>query len=105
MQYLNVSLAKEGYSRWRQLTEEQRLTIKWGIATLLVSVVFWISQYVMPESPTAFRYFVSLYAIDSLVFFLIFRQYLALGKTILVFLFSLEIVVTLYYGFNYLSAA
>lgn len=103
MPYLNLSVAKTAFERWQQLSEDQRLTVKWVIVTGLVALVFWLSQKTMPENPTVFRYFVSLYAINSLVFFLIFQQYRPLGKTMLVFLVSLEIIVSFYYGFSYLS--
>lgn len=104
MQYLNISRAREGYQRWRLLTEHQRLTIKWTILTVVITLIFWFAQSVAPENPTVFRYFLSLYAIDSLVFFLIFKEHLTLGKTMLAFLLSLELIVLTYYFFNYLSA-
>lgn len=104
MQYLNPSIAKTGYERWRSLSNEHRLTIKWAVVTALVIVLYFWAQFVMPENPTVLRYFLSLYVVNSAVFFLIFRDYPALGKTMLVFLVSLELVVALYYGFNYLGA-
>lgn len=73
------------------------------VTAMTVAVYFW-ALFVMPENQTVMRYFLSLYVVDSIVFFLIFRDYQALGKTMLVFLFALELVVALYYGFNYLSA-
>jgi|GEM_PF-4560479 len=104
MPYLNLSQAKGTWERWQSLTDEHRLTVSWVVVTALVGLVFWLSIKVMPENPIVFRYFVGLYAIDSLLFFLIFRQYRNLGKTLLVFLVSLEVIVALYYGFNSIGA-
>ncbi len=104
MQYLNISQVRNGYVRWQLLSEIQRLIIKWSILTVATASIFWFAQSVAPENPTVFRYFLSLYAIDSLVFFLIFKEHLTLGKTMLVFLLTLELIVTVYYFFNYLSA-
>lgn len=103
MPYLNLSLPKRGADTWRAFSVDQRLTIEWVVATALVSVVFWLSQRVIPENPTVFRYFVSLYAIDSLVFYLILKDHKPLARTLLVFLITLEVIVCVYYGLNFLS--
>lgn len=71
--------------------------------TLLVSIVFFISQLVMPENPTVFRYFVALYGINSIILFVAIREDINISWLILAFLFMLELVVGVYYGLNYLS--
>ncbi len=103
MQYFNLFRAKRGAQYWATFSEDQRLTIGWAIITAVASAVFWLSQRVIPENPTVFRYFISLYVINSLVFFLILKDYKALARTMLVFLICLELVVSIYYGLNYLS--
>jgi hypothetical protein len=103
MQYLNPLQAKRAWEQWNRLSDEQRLTAFWVAVTLGAGVVFLVAQSILPENPAMIRYFLTLYSLNSLVFFLIFRQYQALGKTMLVFLVALEIVATLYYVFDYLS--
>lgn len=103
MQYLNPLKAKHAWEQWNRFSPEQRLTTIWITSTLGAGIVFWVSQRILPESPAMIRYFLTLYGINSLVFFLIFRDYQALGKTLLVFLVALEVVALLYYLFDYLS--
>lgn len=103
MRYFNLSAFQRVNAYWHEFPLLQRLTIVWVVTTLLVSVVFFVSQKVMPENPTVFRYFVSLYGINSLLFFLLVRDNVILSRTLLVFLLLLEVLVCTYYGLNYLS--
>lgn len=103
MRYFNLSAFRRLNDYWHEFPLTQRLTLSWVVITLFVSVVFWLSQRVIPENPTVFRYFVSLYGINTVIFFLVLRESVALSRTLLVFLVIIELVVCTYYGFNYLS--
>jgi len=103
MRYFNLSAFRQARDYWQEFPVPQRLTLGWVAATLLISVVFWIAETVIPENPTVFRYFVSLYGINSLVFFLTMRESLVLSRTMLAFLLLLQLLACAYYGFNYLS--
>lgn len=103
MRYFNLSALGRVRDYWYEFPFLQRLTTCWVALTLLISVVFWISESVIPENPTVFRYFISLYGINSLVFFLTMKEGVILPKVLLVFLFMLLLLAGAYYGFNYLS--
>ncbi len=103
MRYFNLSAFRRLNDFWQEFPVTQRLTLSWVAVTLLVSVVFWLSQKIVPENPTVFRYFVSLYGINTVIFFLILRENVVLSRTLLAFLVIIELLVCTYYGFNYLS--
>lgn len=103
MRYFNPSAFRQLREYWHEFPINQRLTICWVALTLLVSVVFWISEKIIPENPTVFRYFVSLYGINSFLFFFVMRESLVMSRTLLVFLLMLQLLACAYYGFNYLS--
>lgn len=103
MRYFKPSALLNVREYWHEFSSTQRLTIGWIGLTLLVSVVFWLSVKIIPENPTVFRYFVSLYAINSLMFFVVLRDNLLLSRTFLAFLLILQLLAGAYYGFNYLS--
>ncbi len=103
MRYFNLSAFRQLREYWLEFSLSRQITITWIGVSLFISVIFFISQLVMPENPTVFRYFLSLYAINSIVLFVVIRENATVSWLMLAFLFALILIVAAYYGLNYLS--
>ncbi|MEK7202220.1 MAG: hypothetical protein AAB669_01675 [Patescibacteria group bacterium] len=89
---LNFSLVTD---RYQQLANKRRFW--WVISTLVLVGLFWLARVAEPTSLIVYQQLVVLYAIDSVLFFLTDRTNAKMGVLTLIFLTTMEVIVTIFY--------
>lgn len=89
---LNFSIITDRYKR---LTNRRRFW--WFVSTLVLAVLFWLARVAEPTNLIVYQQLVVLYAIDSILFFLTDRINAKMGVLTLIFLATMEVIVTIFY--------
>ncbi|MCR4278067.1 MAG: hypothetical protein NUV80_05225 [Candidatus Berkelbacteria bacterium] len=74
-----------------------KLRFWWLFITVGLVVVFLLARVVEPNEWTVFKQLVILYAVDSLLFFFTDRISAKMGVLSLIFLVTMEVIVTIFY--------
>ena len=77
---------------------------RWIVLTLALVPIYFLSKATQLENVLIFEQLAVLYAIDSLFFFLTERVNAKMGTLTLIFLFSMEVIVTIFYCLTIYSA-
>lgn len=89
---LNFSLVTD---RYQQLVNKRRFW--WVISTLVLVGLFWLARVAEPTNLIVYQQLVVLYMVDSALFFLTDRKIAKMGVLTLIFLTTMEVIVTIYY--------
>ncbi|MEK7170895.1 MAG: hypothetical protein AAB774_01145 [Patescibacteria group bacterium] len=95
---LNFSLVTNRYQR---LINKRRFW--WFVSTLFLVGLFWLARAAESSNLTVYQQLVVLYAIDSTLFFLTDRINAKMGVLTLIFLVTMEVVVTIFYLLNLIN--
>ena len=77
----------------------------WVVMTLGLAGIYFIAKATEPTGPIVFQQLAILYLIDSALFFLTDRVSARMGLLTLIFLATMEIIVTIFYLITYFSAS
>ncbi|MDP3992808.1 MAG: hypothetical protein Q8Q05_01160 [bacterium] len=89
---LNTSIITDRYHR---LANKRRFW--WVITTLVLVGLFWLARVAEPANLIVYQQLVVLYAIDSVLFFLTDRINAKMGALSLIFLVTMEVIITAFY--------
>jgi hypothetical protein len=81
--------------RYQQLANKRRFW--WFVITLILAGLFWLARAADPTSLIVYQQLVVLYVVDSVLFFLTDRANAKMGVLTLIFLTTMEVIVTIYY--------
>lgn len=66
--------------------------------------VYLAARLVLPANYYIFKYFLNLFVLNSVFYFMVFRQSSKIGAVMLAFLVGLVLVTLIYYAFVFISA-
>lgn len=81
--------------RYHQLANKRRFW--WFVITLILAGLFWLARAADPTNLIVYQQLVVLYMVDSALLFLTDRANAKMGVLTLIFLTTMEVIVTIYY--------